>query len=38
MEDEADGTSAYKSRVTYQVSTQYQAKGKYQIDSDEEAF
>jgi hypothetical protein len=31
-------TSAYKSRIKYQVSTQYSEKGKYQIDSDEEAF
>ncbi len=38
MGSEDDGTSAYKSRVTYQVSNQYVAKGKYQIDSDEEAF
>ncbi|MBN2330865.1 MAG: PQQ-binding-like beta-propeller repeat protein [Candidatus Aenigmarchaeota archaeon] len=38
MVEENDGTSAYKSRITYQVSTQYQSKGKYQIDSDEEAF
>ena len=29
---------AYKSRITYQISTQYSAKGKYQIDSDEEAL
>jgi hypothetical protein len=36
--EEEDGTSAYKSRITYQISTQYSAKGKYQIDSDEEAF
>ncbi len=28
----------YKSRITYQVSTQYSAKGKYQKDSDEEEF
>ncbi len=29
----------YKSRITYQISTQYQSKGgKYQIDSDEEAL
>ncbi len=35
---EEDGTSAYKTRMTYQVSTQYGAKGKYQIDSKEEAF
>ncbi len=36
--DEEDNTSTYKSRITYQVSTQYAAKGKYQIDSDEEEF
>jgi len=36
--EEETGTSAYKSRITYQVSTQYREKGKYQIDSDEEAF
>ena len=36
-EDE-ESTSAYKSRVTYQISTQYSEKGKYQIDSDEEGF
>ncbi len=35
-EEEAAG--AYKGRITYQVSTQYGAKGKYQVDSDEEAF
>lgn len=31
-----EGGSAYKSRVTYRVSSQYAAKGKYQTDSDEE--
>ena len=36
--EEEQSTSAYKSRITYQVSTQYSEKGKYQIDSDEEAF
>jgi len=36
--DEEDNTSTYKSRITYQVSTQYAAKGKYQVDSDEEEF
>jgi outer membrane protein assembly factor BamB len=36
-EDEK-GSGAYKTRVTYHVSTQYSEKGKYQIDSDEEAF
>jgi outer membrane protein assembly factor BamB len=31
--------SQYKSRVTYQMSSQYQSRGgKYQVDSDEEAF
>jgi outer membrane protein assembly factor BamB len=34
-----DGDSNfYKSRITYQVSTQYSSKGKYQIDSQEESF
>ncbi len=37
-DDEDDGTSSYKSRITYQISTQYGAKGKYQIDSHEEEF
>lgn len=36
-EEEGD-TNFYKSRITYQVSTQYAAKGKYQIDSLEEEF
>ena len=36
--DEEENTSTYKSRITYQVSTQYGAKGKYQVDSDEEAL
>ena len=36
-EDEG-GASAYKSRITYQISTQYASKGKYQVDSDEEAL
>jgi outer membrane protein assembly factor BamB len=36
LEEEAFG--AYKSRITYQVSTQYAEKGKYQKDSDEEEF
>ncbi len=35
---EEDNTSTYKSRITYQVSTQYASKGKYQVDSDEEAL
>lgn len=33
-----ESTSEYKTRITYQVSTQYSSKGKYQIDSREEAF
>jgi outer membrane protein assembly factor BamB len=36
--DEDENTSTYKSRITYQVSTQYASKGKYQVDSDEEEF
>ncbi len=36
--EEEEGGKFYKSRITYQVSTQYGAKGKYQIDSDEEEF
>jgi outer membrane protein assembly factor BamB len=35
---EDDAGRFYKSTITYQVRTQYQEKGKYQIDSDEEAF
>ncbi|MCK4715108.1 MAG: PQQ-like beta-propeller repeat protein, partial [Candidatus Aenigmarchaeota archaeon] len=31
-------TDFYKSRITYQVSTRYQEKGKYQVDSMEEEF
>jgi outer membrane protein assembly factor BamB len=38
LAEEEGGTSAYKSRITYQISTQYSEKGKYQIDSDEEAL
>jgi len=38
LADENDNLSTYKSRITYQVSTQYASKGKYQIDSDEEEF
>lgn len=34
--DEGESSDFYKSRITYQISTQYQSKGKYQIDSDEE--
>jgi outer membrane protein assembly factor BamB len=37
MEKEED-LDTYKSRITYQISTQYAAKGKYQIDSLEEEF
>lgn len=37
LEDE-ETPDFYKSRITYQVSTQYSAKGKYQIDSKEEEF
>jgi outer membrane protein assembly factor BamB len=37
-EEGEEGGRFYKSRVTYQVSTRYREKGKYQIDSDEEAF
>jgi outer membrane protein assembly factor BamB len=36
--DSGDDTSAYKSRITYQLSTQYASKGKYQVDSDQEGF
>jgi len=36
--EEEERAGAYKSRITYQVSTQYREKGKYQIDTDEEAF
>lgn len=35
---EEDTPDFYKSRITYQVSTQYASKGKYQVDSDEEAL
>ncbi len=38
LPEEEDVTSAYKSRMTYQISTHYGAKGKYMTDSDEEAF
>jgi len=37
IEDEGN-VNFYKSRITYNVSTEYAAKGKYQVDSDEEAF
>ncbi len=36
--DEEESPDFYKSRITYQVSTQYASKGKYQKDSDEEEF
>ncbi|MCK4821535.1 PQQ-like beta-propeller repeat protein, partial [bacterium] len=36
--DSEENASTYKSRITYQISTQYQKKGKYQIDSQEEGF
>ena len=35
---EDEKTSEYQSRITYQVSTQYAAKGKYQVNSHEEEF
>jgi outer membrane protein assembly factor BamB len=35
---DAEREGAYKSRQTYRVSTQYREKGKYQVDSGEEAF
>jgi len=39
LDDEGEDGNFYKSRITYQVSTQYQSRGgKYQVDSDEEAF
>jgi outer membrane protein assembly factor BamB len=37
-EESNENTSTYKSRITYQISTQYGAKGKYQVDSMEEEF
>jgi outer membrane protein assembly factor BamB len=36
-EEDAGGTT-YKSHITYRMSSQYAAKGKYQKDSDEEAL
>lgn len=36
--EEGEEGKFYKSRITYQVSSRYQEKGKYQVDSDEEAF
>jgi eukaryotic-like serine/threonine-protein kinase len=36
--EEDDAGKFYKSKVTYRMSTQYSAKGKYQKDSDEEAL
>jgi len=38
MADEEAAGRFYKSRVTYQLSTQYREKGKYQTDSDEDAL
>ncbi len=35
---EEESMNMYKSRITYQISTQYSSKGKYQIDSKEEEF
>jgi eukaryotic-like serine/threonine-protein kinase len=35
---EEDSMSTYKSKMTYRVSSQYAAKGKYQKDSDEEGL
>jgi outer membrane protein assembly factor BamB len=37
-DDSEESSSLYKSKITYQVSTQYAAKGKYQKDSAEEEF
>ncbi len=37
-DESEENTSTYKSRITYQISTQYASKGKYQIDSNEEEF
>lgn len=36
--EEDEGGSTYKSSITYRMSSQYAAKGKYQKDSDEEAL
>lgn len=33
-----DGLDTYNSKVTYRMSTRYASKGKYQVNSDEEAF
>jgi outer membrane protein assembly factor BamB len=38
MDDEEKDGKFYKSKVTYRMSTQYASKGKYQVDSDEEAL
>jgi outer membrane protein assembly factor BamB len=38
LSGEEDREGAYKSRVTYQTSTRYREKGKYQVDSREEEF
>ena len=36
--DDDETAGAYKSKITYRMSTQYASKGKYQVDSDEEAL
>lgn len=36
--EEELNTSEYTSRITYQISTQYSSKGRYQVDTDEEEF
>ena len=38
LDTEGDSGRFYKSRVTYQLSSRYQHKGKYSVDSDEEAL
>jgi outer membrane protein assembly factor BamB len=38
LEEKVEGGSFYKSRITYQISTQYAAKGTYQKDSDLDEF
>jgi outer membrane protein assembly factor BamB len=37
-EQESEDEGTYKSKISYRFSTRYQEKGKYQIDSDEEAL
>ena len=37
-EQEEDSEGTYKSKISYRFSTRYQEKGKYQVDSDEEAL